>query len=226
MPARDRDDSTTSTLQSVGSVLLFAHLFFVAVALAANQAPSNLQRRLLSVFRPYVRLLNFDVTFHRFFLTHATALDAEHRIEYLPQGADPSDAAAWVPVEAGVRGSDRLARYQRLADMFALLGAEDDGTIAAEIASSISTSIQRVDEQPVEQIRSRRHLLQSPDEVAGINTTRRDPFDPSYFQEVYRAQVLDLGGERLGVQKVEARGQVAPSVSGRKRNAPAAEPQP
>jgi len=208
-----------STLQSVGSVLLFAHLFFLVVAMSANQAPSAVQDRLLSVFRPYVRLLNFDVSFTRFHLTHAAAIDAEHRIEYLPQGADPGDANAWVPLLQGVHGSDQLARYQRLGDLLAMLGAADDGTASAEIASAVSTNLLRQGGISVEQLRSQRHLLQSPEDLTGTNLDRRDPNDASYFQEVYRAQVLDLGGDRLGVQKVESLSQVAPSVSGRKPSA-------
>lgn len=206
----------SSPLQSAGSVLLFGHLFFLVVAMSANQAPSALQERLLSVFRPYVRLLNFDVSYTRFHLTHAAVVDAEHRVEYLPAGASPQDNDAWVLMTAGARGSDRLARYQRLGDLLAMLGSGDDGTASALIASAVGTNLTR-EGNPVEQIRSRRHLLQDPEDLSGVDTSRRDPNDASFFMEVYRAQVLDLGGARLGVQKVEQRSQVAPSVSGRKR---------
>jgi hypothetical protein len=216
--------ATPSVWQSLGSVLLFAHLFFLAVSLSANQAPSAMQNRLLSVFRPYIRLLNFDVAFVRFHLTHASGIDAEHRIEYLPAGANAQDADAWVPLMDGARGSDRLARYQRLGDLLAMLGSSEEGTASAEVVSAVGTHLVKQAEQPVDQIRSRRHLLQSPEDLTGANLDRRDPNDPSFFQEVYRAQVVDLGGERLGVQKVESLGQVAPSVSGRKRTQKTNEP--
>ncbi len=211
--------STPSTLQSLGSVLLFAHLFFLAVTLGANLAPSAVQSRLLTVFRPYVRLLNFDITFIRYHLTHAAVTDAEHRIEYLPEGANPQDAEAWVPLATGARGTDRLVRYQRLGDLLAMLGSAEDGTAAAEISSAVGTHLQRQGGIAIQQIRSRRHLLQSPEDVAGMDQARRDPNDGSYFQEIYRAQVLDLGGARLGVQKVESFGHGAPSVRGRNRSA-------
>lgn len=215
-PASDPASSEPSPLQSIGSVLLFAHLFFVGTALAANQAPSALQERLLSVFRPYVRLFNFDVTYIPYHLTHASVADAEHRIEYLPAGGDPGSADDWVRLQEGPRGSERRARYQRLASLLAMVGGSEDGAVAAEISAAIGTGVSRQQGSTIAQLRSRRQLLQSPDDVAGANLDRRNPDDPSYFQEVYRVQVLDLGGQMLGVQKVESLGQVAPSVSGKK----------
>ncbi|MFO0902588.1 MAG: hypothetical protein U0939_06285 [Pirellulales bacterium] len=195
-----------STVRSIASLALFVHLFCLALVLTSNQAASPLQQRLLFVFRPYTQLLNFDVSYTRFDYTQETIDDADQRIEYLPEGKSNAQASDWVHLTAGSPGSDRLQRYQRLAGVMSFFASrEDDGTTAV-IAAAIGTHLYRHDE-PIDEIRVRRHVLQTPDQVRGTSVAERDPFDPMFFQDVYRAQVID-GGE--AVQKVEERGQVAP----------------
>ena len=137
------DSATTwnSTARSIASLVLFIHLFCLAVALTANQAPSPLQERLLFVFRPYTQLLNFDVSFVRFDLTQETADDADQRIEYLPEGRAVTDADAWVLLSGGIRGSDRQHRYQRLATLMSFFRAREDDSTTAVLASAVATHL-------------------------------------------------------------------------------------
>ena len=193
--------------RSLASVVLFIHCFCLAVSLTANHAPSSLQERLLYVFRPYTQLLNFDVSFVRFDLTQETADDADQRIEYLPEGRDAADAQAWTLLQAGSRGSDRQHRYQRLAGLMSFFGAREDDATTAVFASSVATHLDRQRHEPIDQIRVRRHLLQAQEQVQGTEVNQRDPNHASFFQDVYRAQVIEGGA---AVQKVEERGQVAP----------------
>jgi len=199
--------TSNSTARSIASLALFIHLFCLAVALTANQAPSPLQERLLFVFRPYTQLLNFDVSFVRFDLTQETADDADQRIEYLPEGQAVTDADAWVLLSGGIRGGDRQHRYQRLAMLMSFFGAREDDSTTAVLASAVATHLYQQRTEPIDQIRVRRHLLQSPDQVRGIDASQRNPSSPAFFQDVYRAQVIEGG---VAVQKVEERGQVAP----------------
>ena len=84
--------------RAVVSIVLFAHVFVVSVCLAANLAPSTLEQRLLQFFQPYAQLLNFDLDGTRYYLTHATVRDVDHRIEVLPAAAtgDADDQWAWL----------------------------------------------------------------------------------------------------------------------------------
>jgi hypothetical protein len=202
-------EAESSPLRSLASLLIFIHLFCLAVAITANQAPSPLQERLLEIFRPYTQLLNFDVSFIRFDLTQETADDADHRIEYLPEGADPANAEAWVQLTAGVKGSDRRLRYQRLAGLTNFFGSRGDDATCAIFASAIGTHLAQQRQQPIDQVRLRLHLLQSPEQIVSANLEERDPNSSRFFQELYRARVIDGG---LAVQKVEDATQVAPTV--------------
>ena len=199
----------SSPLRSLASLLIFIHLFCLAVAISANQAPSPLQERLLEIFRPYTQLLNFDVSFIRFDLTQETADDADHRIEYLPEGEDPANADAWVQLTAGPKGSDRRIRYQRLAGLTNFFGSRGDDATCAVFASAIGTHLAQQRQQPIDQLRLRLHLLQSPEQIVSANLEDRNPNSTRFFQELYRARVIDGG---LAVQKVEDATQVAPTV--------------
>ena len=210
------DNATwNSTARSVASLVLFIHLFCLAVALTANQAPSPLQERLLFVFRPYTQLLNFDVSFIRFDLTQETADDADQRIEYLPEGKAATDTNAWMLLSDGIRGGDRQHRYQRLATLMSFFGAREDDSTTAVLASAVSTHLYQQRGAPIDQIRVRRHLLQTPEQAGGVDASQRNPSSPAFFQEVYRAQVIEGGA---AVQKVEERGQVAPPTRASGRN--------
>lgn len=196
--------------KSVASLVLFIHLFCMAVALGANHAPSALQNRLLTVFRPFTRLLNFDVSQIRFDLTQEAPDDTDPRIEYLPPGKNPVESGDWVPVGRGMRGSDRWTRYQRLANLLGIAGTGEDTDSAARVTQAVGEYLAIRQGVELSQIRCRRHQLQLRSEAAGAGE-RRNPDDPSFFQEAYRAQVaVDKTTREVLVQKVEERGQVAP----------------
>lgn len=212
--ARTSQDGASAwgqTTRSVASLLLFIHLFCIAVALAANHSPSRLQDRLLTVFRPYTRLLNFDITFVRYDLTQAAPDDAEPRIEYLPAGKAADQDTNWELLGSGPRGGERWARYQRLAWLMAFYGSREENAPAARLSQSIAEHLAGPADTPIAQLRSRRHLLQAVEDVDGTNAARRNPNDASYFVEVYRAEtIVDPDSKQVLVQKVEERGQVAP----------------
>ncbi len=205
-PSDNPSGGWNPTVRSVASLVLFIHLFCLALVLTSNQAASPLQQRLLFLFRPYTQLLNFDVSYTRFDYTQETIDDTDHRIEYLPEGKSATEPNDWVHLTAGAPGSDRRQRHQRLAGIMSYFASRDDDGTTAVIASAVSSHLDQ-NGSPIDQIRVRRHVLQTPDQVQGTNVNERNPNHPMFFQDVYRAQVIEGGG---AVQKVEERGQVAP----------------
>jgi hypothetical protein len=196
------------TQRTVASLLLIVHVFIVAMCLAANLAPSQFQQRLMSVLRPYAQLLNFELEGTRFYLTRASAGDVDHRIEALPQGEDEQLADNWINLSAGVRGSERYQRYQRLADVMAFF-AEDEQT-AGLIAQSVAGYYLRQQDVSLRQVRCRSHLLQPWDVMQRGAIEELDPDDPSYFSVLYRADIL-IGDHRIDVLKrAEAALEAAP----------------
>lgn len=174
------------------SLALFAHLSVVLVCLAANLAPSALEQRLLQVFQPYAQLLNFDLDGTRYFLTHATIRDVDHRIEVLPATAVSDEDDQWAVLRRGMRGSERYHRYQRLAESMAFFQENDD--VTSLLAEAVARYYARHENAPLRELRCRQHVLQSWDAVGSPSPTVRDPDSSEYFVVLYRANVI--GGSR------------------------------
>jgi hypothetical protein len=188
--------------------LLVVHLFFLAVCLSANYAPSRLQFTILTKFRPYTRLLNFDLNFTPYYLTHAGESDVDHRIEVLPAEADETRADAWIVLPSGgFRGSEAYKRYQRLGFIWALQ-AQTDGEPAL-FAQAIGTHFARQQGIKPKQIRCRRHFLQSMEDIRGGTAARRNPNDPSFFAVVYAANAIVSENGYVEVVRIDEAGQVA-----------------
>lgn len=205
-----------STTRSVVSVILFAHLFVVLAALCGGLSPGrdgdqNLKERLREVVAPYSQSLNFDTT-ARYYLTHATADDVDCRIEYLPKAGDPNTATDWVILESGIPGSEQRQRYQRLAEILAGLGDRQSDDAAAVVVAAIGEHLKSVRGDDIKQVRCFRHMLQERDDVDGTNEARRNPDDTSYFVEVYRAQLVRIGGGRIQARRVGTAGQESPVI--------------
>jgi hypothetical protein len=201
------------------TLVIFIHLFCVAVALYGRQAPvvypsdGMLKDRLRDKLSFYGQTLGFE-TAARFDLTQATLMDVDHRIEYLPKGEDPANNANWQLLSQGMRGSDRYQRSQRLADVLAFLGTLEEDEQRSVLATNIGMFLLHQQSTPIDYLRSRRHLLQRPEDLTGT-PSQQDPNDATRFQEVYRAQLIDFGNGLLRPQRVEERGQVAPPTKGR-----------
>jgi hypothetical protein len=193
------------TACAVISIFLFIHLFVLLVCFSANLTPSLLQQRLLRILGPYAELLNFDLDGTRYFLTHATIRDVDHRIEVLPEGVEKS----WQNISLGWRGTERYHRYQRLADTLSFF-QEDEGTTAV-LAESIARSYLAQEGTTITQLRCRRHTLQSWETPDGVATPPSDPDSPGYFSVVYQANVLTTPSGAIRILKrAEASLEAAP----------------
>ncbi|MCU0961042.1 MAG: hypothetical protein MUF48_13135 [Pirellulaceae bacterium] len=199
---RDQVDVNASTrlgetARALISVALFAHLFVVATCLAANLVPSLLQQKLLRFFRPYARVLNFDLDGTRYYLTHGSQRDVDHRIEVLPAGRDAGDPSSWVRLVRGLRGSERYHRYQRLAEAIAFFQGDD--AVTALVAAGIVRQSLQQDGQRLAEVRCRQHLLQSWEAVRSDVPAERDAESATYFATAYAARVItgDQGQVRI-----------------------------
>lgn len=197
-------------LYGVLSVALFAHLFCILVAFSGNGPRSLLQVRLLAALRPYVQLLNFDPNLTPYQLTHATIDDVDHRLEILPAGADAADDSAWIVLPGeGFRSLDAYKRQQRFAKAMAVLTEQENDELVAEFARSAgSFALQQLDVTP-QQIRVRRHLLQSWDASAGRGPGPRNPHAAAYFETAYAANVLSDEAGNVDVIKISGRRETA-----------------
>ena len=217
-----QENRDTGTIQPTGrpvlSLLLFIHLFFVTIALAGNHFPSALEGRLVGLFSPYLRTLNFDLNFTPYYLTLGTVDDQDHRIEVLPAGEDPANNAQWVRVsDTHWRGGERYHRYQRLAASMAFFGERQQDNLCALFARSVAENFLNQRHIEPRQVRCRRILPQDRSAVTGGTPEQRDPLSDAYFAEVYRANAI-VDGSTVSVVKVEDAGQVArPDAGGPSR---------
>ena len=197
-----------SGVRTLLTLAILVHTFFVAIAVASNFAPSNLQYQILFRFRPYTRLFNFDLDFTPYYLTHATEADVDHRIEVLPQGKSASTSGDWIVLPPPMfRGCDSYKRYQHLASTWAFEAV--NGGEPAVFAQAIGTHFARERKTPPQQIRCRRHFLQSQQDIIQGTPARRDPNDPSFFAVVYAANAIVSDNGYVEVVRIDEASQVA-----------------
>lgn len=195
------DDEQVLPSQHVRSFLsLFAiiHLFAVFVGVTCIYAPpSALHGRLLHLTAPYIQLLNFDVDYTPYFLTHysdpgeaqfAQQADpsADSRIEILPDGEEANVDENWIVFpDAGFAGGERYKRYQRLAKQVA--NNADSDTLPASITSGVGTAFYHETGLVPYRIRCRTHRAQRREWVNAGTPEQRDPNSAMYFFAVYQA---------------------------------------
>lgn len=206
--------------RSVLSLLLAIHLVCVAVVLASNFRRSALQSRLVSVFAPYTRFLDFDPDFTPYFYTlgrpsdddawiavdlYASADQPVERQEVAARKRLPSDGSNWL---------ENRRRGIQLAKLLAERGeaeGDDDLEVASEIAKGVghwamaNTGNQRA------VVRAFRRMSQ-PFDLATLNPgfPPERPTDSAYDATVYEADVWIDEDQQVQVQKRASRAEVAP----------------
>ena len=130
-----------------------------------------------------------DLNFTPFYWTQAGLEDVDHRIEVLGEGKQPERDQDWIVLpDAGVRGSDRYQRYQRLGRVWGLLSQRDD--LTAMLAQGVGSSFREQRGIQPRRVRCRRHMLQGWDVSRSGTNAQRNPDDPSYFQVAYDANLV------------------------------------
>ncbi|MEQ8785504.1 MAG: hypothetical protein RIC55_04365 [Pirellulaceae bacterium] len=204
--------------RAVASLLIFIHFFCVFVAMSANFNRSPLQVRVADTLSIYTEPLNLELLAVPYHLTHADEPDVDHRLEILPQGKDPADSANWIVLPAGgVHGSDSSRRYQQIAATLATFGTSpvpSDEAISARLAQSVAENLLHQQGITPQRIRSRRHALQAPENIASGDPRQMDPWDEQvYFRTPYEANLIVNDDGTISVVKVDPEGEVARPVA-------------
>jgi hypothetical protein len=158
------------------SLLIFAHLFAVFVAVTTYTRPSVLEERLHDLFAPYLRnlhLTSFPVTypFARYHLTHASPSDVDFSIEIDVDKPDGSKETVTIPPPS-LQPLVRFYRYQALANAAGTLAGGElaDDASASILPKTIAASVLKRRDATGGVIRIRAHGLTDAADMASLTT--------------------------------------------------------
>ncbi len=206
----DESESTPSEMtRSVISLLIVLHLVCVFWVVTANVLGSPIQVRVATILRPYTRIGNFETTFAEFQLTYGDVLDANHRIEILPEGSDAENMDDWVALpDVGIRGTARYQRLHRLAETLAAFNEADE--ITSRIVLAAASDFNQRHSVRAAQVRCRRHRGQELKHA--WNEQESDPNNEGYFEVVYGADIKYDGSSMWSNKHVGGREAAQPGM--------------
>ncbi len=192
-------------------LLIFVHLFSVAVALASYADTSPLENRLQQVLGPYSATLNFDLRpsaypSGRFYLTHAEDADVDFSLEVEHTLPDGKAETLSIPMTGLWPGETR--HYQALANAAGAMAVSPD--VEPVLLRSIAGSVLRHWDATRGLVRVRQHKLVPLEAMSAADASLRDPFNKLYFNTVYEAHVLIGPTGEVDLVKRSAAGEVAP----------------
>jgi hypothetical protein len=206
-----------SVARSILSLLLFIHLFCVAVVLSSNFRRSRLQSDLVRIFAGYTQLLDFDPNLTPYFHTLGREIDDDTWLVIdlyadadKPVTAQPLVASVRLP-EGGTNWLGDRRRYFRLAQMVAASAETEDDDVSGAIARPVAARMMRETQNQRAVVRCIRRMSQ-PLNLATLNPGYPPdrPTDPAYDVLVYEADVwIDEDGE-VQLLKRASRAEVAP----------------
>jgi hypothetical protein len=179
------------------SLLLFAHLFAIVVAVSTYTRPSSVQDQLHALFAPYLRALHLAVLpvsypFARYHLTHASPSDVDFSCEVDVNKPDGSVTKITIP-DVGLQPRVRYRRYQALINA---MGSLTEGEVNEELGSilprAIAGSILKQSDASQGTVRCRAHYLPAIEAMGGIESGRREALEN--YRAVYEAQVFASAG--------------------------------
>lgn len=200
------------------SLLLFAHLFAVFVAVTTYTRPSAVQERLHEMFAPYLRNLHltaYPVTypFARYQLTHALPADVDFTCQVEFKGRDGSAETISIPA-LPMQPLVRYRRYQALANATgALAESETSEEFNGILPRAIAGSILKARGVAQATFRCRSHELPEMEALGGTEPARRAALEN--YRDVYEAQVFVTSGS-VEVLKKATTLEVAPVKGGSK----------
>jgi hypothetical protein len=174
------------------SLLLFAHLFALVVAVTTYTRPSLLQDRLHGLFAPYLRNLHLtplpvSYPFARFHLTHAGPVDVDFSVQIDAQKADGSTATVTIPPD--VQPLVRFRRYQALANAAGTLASDELGEANASILpKAIATSVLAREDAGGGVLRIVGHGMPDFEDLASLEAVARAAREN--VSNLYEAQVI------------------------------------
>lgn len=196
------------------SLLLVVHLFAIGVALMAYSSASLLELKLLRALGPYLHTFNFGLTHvydapARLHLTHAGPSDVDFRISGETKGPNGTSRTWQIPRD-GLFPPIRYHRDQSLANVVGGLMTREDEELEAVLPRTIATAELKRSNAQSGTVKVTAHFLQELEDLTASETSRRDPFDASYYRDVFDARAIagPLGG--VDLLKSSAKGEVAP----------------
>ncbi len=209
------------------SLLLFAHLFAVVVAVTAYTQPSALQLRLHRLFSPYLRNLHLTALpnsypFARFHLTHANTTDVDFSIEIEAHRADGASEVVGLP-PTPLQPLVRFRRYQALANATGSLATGEMGdAVVSILPKTVAGAVLRAENAEGGVIRIRSLGLPDFDDMASLAEMARAAREN--VSTVYEAQVI-ISPESVELLRKSTTLEVAPVETGtRGRGAAPASP--
>lgn len=205
------------------SLLLFAHLFALFVAVTTYTRPSLLQDRLHGLFAPYLRNLHLtplpvSYPFARFHLTHAGPSDIDFSLEIDAQ--KPEGATARVTIPPRVQPLVRFRRYQALANAAGTLASDELGEANASILSkAIAGSVLTREQAGGGVLRIVGHGLPEIEDLANLQTVAQAAREN--VNNVYEAQVI-VSPAGVELLKKSTTLEVAPVEGARRQSGKAA----
>jgi hypothetical protein len=221
-------NGSPDVLRSVLSLLIFIHLFCVAVVLSSNLRRSALQSRLVSIFAGYTQLLDFDPDFTPYYYTFGRDVDGDARLVVdlyadadLPARDQPLLKTVTLP-EGGNNWLGDRRRYFALGRIVALNSQpeNENDELTGEVAKAVGARVMRENGAKRSIVRCIQRLTQ-PLDLALLNPgfPRDNPADARYDVMTYEADVWIDEDNEVQTLKRASRAEVAP-----RQNNPATAP--
>jgi hypothetical protein len=228
-PNASKSDGSPDILRSVLSILIFVHLFCVAVVLSSNLRRSALQNRLVSIFAAYTQLLDFDPDFTPYYYTFGRDVDGDARLVVdlyadadLPVTAQPLMKTVTLP-DGGTNWLGDRRRYFALGRVVALNSQpeNENDELTGEVARAVGARVMRENGAKRSVVRCIQRLTQ-PLDLSTLNPgfPPDNPTDPRYDLMPYEADVWIDEDNQVQLIKRASRAEVAP-----RQNAPATTPE-
>lgn len=210
----------SEAVQALLSVALFIHLFCVFVSLSSNWIRSPVQRRLLVILRPYTQLLNIDLNFTPYHLTHGRRYEVDNCIEVDIEDEQGGKTTMRLPPDDSMRAGKAYARYKALANIMAFFAIMEEENGVSHVAQSVAahafaahlaTNAPADDVAIRGEIRSQQHNLQTTEALRNGVPGQADPNDASFFGTSYVADIhVDRTSGEVRIHKRTGRGEAAP----------------
>jgi len=216
------DQWPSQGVRTVASLLLFVHLFALAIAITSRATTVNTEfgpagsellarMRDVPVLMQYLQLLELDESYNNAW-TQGGPLDSGHTIEVDLEFADPGADALTIRIpEDRLWPPMRNGRHRSLAlTATALVGSDERENI---LPQAIAEKLIVEHGATGGTIRLRRHFPQSPTEAASLDEAVSDPLNDRYYETVYEARILVSDGD-VSLLKSESPGTSAPAATG------------
>lgn len=200
----------SAEVRSFVSLLLFAHLFALVVAVTTYTRPSQLQQKLHDLFAPYLRNLHLTAypvsyPFARYYLTHAMPTDVDFSCDVEFKTKQGAAETVSIP-RSDLRPLVRLRRYQALANAAGTLAdAEANEDYSAILPRAIAGSILKRHDAAQGTLRLRAHYIPQIEIMDDVAAGRRSP----PVSGTYEAQVF-ISGPTVELLKKSTTLEVAP----------------